>query len=175
MSDPTRPVETKPENDTAPQEQAGTKPEAQAETGDAGTGDTGPAKSSDKLEETTTKSGTPDGTKSPGALFDLDPKEEKKPAAPPKASSDASAGAKKVEAKKYEAGTEVRYQGHTMTLEKEMTAKEVLDWISEDDFPELAYEQVEMRYDKEKNRLVPVRQAQKKGARIEPARSRKNA
>lgn len=125
--------------------------------------------------------GAPAGTKSAAALFDLDPKEEKKeekkdekkpsakPAAKPAAkgaasgASKASANQKNVEPKKYPSGTEVRYQGHSLTLEKEMTAKEVLEWISEDDFPELAYEQVELRHDEKKNRLVPVCQAQKKG------------
>lgn len=104
----------------------------------------------------------PAGTKTPGALFDLDPKEEKKP--PQASAKKPAAGAASVNAPtKYPAGTEVRYQGHTLTLEKEMSAKEVLSWISEDDFPELAFEEVEMRHDKEKNRLVPVRKAQKKG------------
>ena len=46
-----------------------------------------------------------------------------------------------------------------------MSAKEVLDWMSDDDYPELKYEDTELRHDKEKNRLVVVRKAQKKGAR----------
>ena len=106
----------------------------------------------------------PAGTTTPGALFDLDPKEEKKPPAATTAANKPTGGKPSVNAPvKYPAGTEVRYQGHTLTLDKEMTAKEVLSWISEDDFPELAFEEVEMRHDKEKDRLVPVRKAQKKG------------
>ena len=46
-----------------------------------------------------------------------------------------------------------------------MSAKEVLDGRSEDDYPELKYEDTELRHDKEKNRLVVVRKAQKKGGR----------
>ena len=105
----------------------------------------------------------PAGTKTPGALFDLDPKEEKKPAAAAAEKKPANPKPSVNAPTKYPAGTEVRYQGHTLYLEKEMSAKEVLSWISEDDFPELAFEEVEMRHDKEKNRLVPVRKAQKKG------------
>ncbi|PLS84467.1 MAG: hypothetical protein CYG60_17830 [Actinobacteria bacterium] len=116
----------------------------------------------------------------PEALFDMPPKKpEAKPEAKPEkkqpekkqpekgkgatAGKNASQAAKATPTK-YPEGTEVRYQRHTLTLPKEMTAKEVLDWMSEDDFPELAFEETELRYDKEKNRLVPVRKAQKKGA-----------
>lgn len=163
MSDTTKTESTtSEENEQVPQDQVPPKAEDQAETSEAKTG-----KPTDEAGDATAATGPPAGTKSPGALFDLDPKEEKKPAPPAKTPAKTSANAsaaKKVEPKKYDAGTEVRYQGHTLTLEKEMTAKEVLDWISEDDFPELAYEQVELRHDKEKNRLIPVRQAQKKGA-----------
>ena len=124
--------------------------------------------------ETTAETAAPEppaGTTTPGVLFDLtSPEEKKKQAAEEKAQrarEQTERNRKKVapaaQPKKYEAGAEVRYQGHTLTLEKAMTAKEVLDWISEDDFPELAYEEVELRHDKEKNRLVPVRKAQKKG------------
>lgn len=106
----------------------------------------------------------PAGTTSPGALFDLtSPEETKKKAEEEKAEQHRKKVARAAQPAKYPTGTEVRYQGHTLTLGKEMTAKEVLDWISEDDFPELAYEDVELRHDKEKNRLVPVRKAQKKG------------
>lgn len=121
-----------------------------------------PAGTADTSQKTAKQ--PPAGTKTPGALFDLDPKEEKKPPAATTAANKPTGAKPSVNAPvKYPAGTEVRYQGHTLTLEKEMSAKEVLSWISEDDFPELAFEEVEMRHDKEKNRLVPVRKAQKKG------------
>jgi hypothetical protein len=115
--------------------------------------------------------GAPQGTMEPEALFDMTPKKpepekkqpEKKPAAG-SAAKKAATPAGSAAPTKYAEGTEVRYQRHTLTLPKEMTAKEVLDWMSEDDFPELAFEETELRYDKEKNRLVPVRKAQKKGA-----------
>ncbi len=118
-----------------------------------------------------TAQGAPQGTMEPQALFDMTPKKpepekkqpEKKPAAGEGAKKAPSPAAKTAPTK-YAEGTEVRYQRHTLTLPKEMTAKEVLDWMSEDDFPELAFEETELRYDKEKNRLVPVRKAQKKGA-----------
>ena len=83
-----------------------------------------------------------------------------KPEAKPGAKKGAGA---KTGPTKYPAGTEVRYQRHSLALPEEMTAKEVLDWLPEDDFPELAHEETELRHDKEKNRLVPVRKAQKKG------------
>lgn len=110
---------------------------------------------------------TPQGTTTTEALFELPPKpgkkkpEQTKQEAPKKAAGSAAA---KATPTKYPEGTKVRYQRHTLTLPKEMTAKEVLEWLSEDDFPELAYEETELRHDKEKNRLVPVRKAQKKGA-----------
>ncbi len=115
----------------------------------------------------------PEGTTTAGALFELEPTPEEKRAAQreaekkkaeERARAQKSAAATKAAPTKYREGTEVRYQRHTLTLPKEMTAKEVLDWLSEDDFPELAFEETELRHDKEKNRLVPVRKAQKKGA-----------
>ncbi len=114
----------------------------------------------------------PEGTTTAGALFELEPTPEEKRAAQREAKKKAEeraqaqrgAAATKAAPTKYREGTEVRYQRHTLTLPKEMTAKEVLDWLSEDDFPELAFEETELRHDKEKNRLVPVRKAQKKGA-----------
>ena len=119
-----------------------------------------PAGTADTAQKTANE--PPAGTKTPGALFDLDPKEEKKtPAAAAKKPTGDKPSVNAVT--KYSAGTEVRYQGHSLTLEKEMSAKEVLDWISEDHFPELAFEHPEITYDKEKNRLVPVRKSQKKG------------
>ncbi|QIN81086.1 hypothetical protein GBA65_21875 (plasmid) [Rubrobacter marinus] len=121
-----------------------------------------------------TAQGAPQGTMEPEALFDMTPKkpepEKKQPEKKqPEKGKGAAAGksaskATSASPTKYAEGTEVRYQRHTLTLPKEMTAKEVLDWMSEDDFPELKYEETELRYDKEKNRLVPVRKAQKKGA-----------
>jgi len=122
------------------------------------------------------ESGAPEGTTEPGALFDL--MGEGKPKKTADANADAKAkrgeqtsGSGKVQKKawakaepvRYKEGTEVRYQRHSLALPREMTAKEVLDWLSEDDFPELAYEETELRHDKEKDRLVPVRKAQKKG------------
>jgi len=118
-------------------------------------------------------SAPPEGTTTAGALFELEPTPEEKRAAQreaekkkaeERAQAHKSAAAAKAAPTKYREGTEVRYQRHTLTLPKEMTAKEVLDWLSEDDFPELAFEETELRHDKEKNRLVPVRKAQKKGA-----------
>lgn len=117
--------------------------------------------------------GAPQGTTTADTLFDMTPKkpepekkqaEKKQPAASGGAAKKAGSPAAKAAPTKYPEGTEVRYQRHTLTLPKEMTAKEVLDWMSEDDFPELAFEETELRYDKEKGRLVPVRKAQKKGA-----------
>ena len=115
--------------------------------------------------------GAPQGTTAPEALFDLTPtkpkpekKAEQKPAAAKGAAKKAAPQAGAAAPTKYPEGTEVRYQRHTLTLPKEMTAKQVLDWMSEDDFPELAFEETELRHDKEKGRLVPVRKAQKKGA-----------
>lgn len=106
----------------------------------------------------------PQGTTTAGALFELPPKQERKPERDKREQKKGAATAPKAGPTKYPEGTEVRYQRHTLTLPKEMTAKEVLDWMSEDDFPELAFEETELRHDKEKNRLVPVRKAQKKGA-----------
>jgi hypothetical protein len=116
-----------------------------------------------------TAQGAPQGTMEPEALFDMTPKKPEPEKKQPEKGKGATAGknasqAAKTAPTKYPEGTEVRYQRHTLTLTKEMTAKEVLDWMSEDDFPELAFEETELRYDKEKNRLVPVRKAQKKGA-----------
>ena len=119
-----------------------------------------------------TAAAPPEGTTTAGALFELEPTPEEKRAAQreaekkkaeERAQAQKSAAATKAAPTKYREGTEVRYQRHTLTLPKEMTAKEVLDWLSEDDFPELAFEETELRHDKEKNRLVPVRKAQKKG------------
>lgn len=131
------------------------------------------------------KTESPQGTTTPAALFDLTSPAEKKQLEKDKKEREAKERAEKTRAeyaKKnpagaansqpktppapptvYKAGTTVRYLGHSLTLEKNMTAEETLAWISEDDFPELAHEEVEMRYDKDKNRLVPVRRAQKKG------------
>jgi hypothetical protein len=113
-----------------------------------------------------TAQGAPQGTMEPQALFDMTPKKPEPEKKQPEKKPAAGSAAKKAPTPptKYAEGTEVRYQRHTLILPKEMTAKEVLDWMSEDDFPELAFEETELRYDKEKNRLVPVRKAQKKGA-----------
>ena len=109
--------------------------------------------------------GNPEGTTTPGALFDMAPKPEKKDE-PKKAAAQAKPAAGRTPAAptKYPEGTEVRYGRETVHLPKEMTTKEVLDWMAEDDFPELKYEETEARHDKHKNRLVVVRRAQKKGA-----------
>ena len=108
----------------------------------------------------------PAGTTTPGALFDMAP--EKAPTKPGSGKGGQGASTKaapRTEPQKYPEGTEVRYGRETVHLPKEMSAKEVLDWMSEDDYPELKYEDTELRHDKEKNRLVVVRKAQKKGAR----------
>ncbi|MDP9477494.1 MAG: hypothetical protein M3R38_17720, partial [Actinomycetota bacterium] len=104
-----------------------------------------------------TAQGAPQGTMEPEAFFDMTPKKpeakpEKKPTAAVSAGAKGKGGAAgksasqpaKASPTKYPEGTEVRYQRHTLTLPKEMTAKEVLDWMSEDDFPELAFEETEL-------------------------------
>jgi len=107
----------------------------------------------------------PAGTTTPGALFDMAPTKPEPKKGPSGAGQPAMAAAKaRPEPEKYPEGTEVRYGREKVTLPKEMTAKEVLDWLAEDDYPELKYEETEVRHDKEKNRLVVVRKAQKKGA-----------
>lgn len=72
---------------------------------------------------------------------------------------------KKAEPKTYAEGTELKYSGHTRELPREMSEKEILEWLSEDDFPELSPERAEIRHDKDKDRLVPVLKAHKKGAK----------
>ncbi len=113
---------------------------------------------------------TPAGTTTPGALFDMAPKEPapKKPRPSSAAEAPAKAPAKavaKTAPERYAEGTEVRYGREIVHLPKEMTAREVLDWMGEDDYPELKYEETELRHDREKNRLVVLRKAQKKGFR----------
>ncbi|MEW6635351.1 MAG: Mov34/MPN/PAD-1 family protein [Actinomycetota bacterium] len=83
-------------------------------------------------------------------------KEEKKP------EQKKPAAAKKPEPKKYPAGVEVHYSGHKKALPHEMTQAEVFEFL-EDDFPELSADRAELRHDEEKNRLVPVLKAHKKG------------
>ncbi len=122
-----------------------------------------PAKEAPETKKDTND--TPAGTTTPGALFDMSPvkpetaKEKPKAAA---ASATASVGAKTPT--RYEEGTEVRYGREKLTLPKEMTAKDVLDWMSDDDYPELKYEEARVEYDKDKKRLVVVRKAQTKSA-----------
>lgn len=112
--------------------------------------------------QTADQGAAPAGTSTPGALFDLAPK---KPGPKPAARADSQPKtAARPEPQKYAEGTEVRYGREKVHLPKEMTSKEVLEWMAEDDYPELRYEETELRHDKEKNRLVVVRKAQKKGA-----------
>ncbi len=107
----------------------------------------------------------PAGTTTPRALFDMSPTEPEPKQGPGGAGQPAKGAAKaRTEPEKYPEGTEVRYGRERVALPREMTAKEVLDWMAEDDYPELKYEETEVRHDKEKNRLVVVRKAQKKGA-----------
>lgn len=108
---------------------------------------------------------TPQGTKAPEALFDMTPTKPGPPKAAPRPAASAAA-TKKPEPKpekRFKEGTEVRYQRHTMILPKEMTVSEVIKWMGEDEFPEIVYEDVELRHDEQKNRIVPVKTAQKKG------------
>ena len=112
---------------------------------------------------------TPQGTKAPDALFDMSPTKPEPAKARTAAgatTTPAKAPVKKPEpkpVKKFKEGTEVRYQRHTMVLPKEMTVSEVIAWLGEDEFPEIVYEDVELRHDEQKNRIVPVKTAQKKG------------
>jgi len=116
-----------------------------------------------KTPEGTTQ-GTPQGAESAEDLFDLmgdegkkhKKKEEKKP-------EQKHPAAKKPEPRRFPEGVEVRYSGHRRALPREMTEAEVFEFL-EDDFPELSAERAELRYDAEKNRLVPVLKAHKKGA-----------
>ena len=112
---------------------------------------------------------TPQGTKAPEALFDMSPTKPEPPKAAPRPGASAvvsAAATKKPEPKpekRFKEGTEVRYQRHTMVLPREMTVSEVIAWMGEDEFPEIVYEDVELRHDEQKNRIVPVKTAQKKG------------
>ena len=111
----------------------------------------------------------PAGTAAPAALFDMAPQTQKKddPKKGTAGSGGPNARAKpgtRPEPTKYAEGTEIRYGREKLTLPREMTAREALAWLAEDDFPELKYEaEAKVVYDKDKNRLVVTREAQKKG------------
>lgn len=151
---------TDPRDASTPIEEPGGE-ERQAENETAHASGTEKTDAEKTETENAAPAGAPAGTTTPGALFDMAPKKPE-PAAAPKP----NAGAKSTprpEPKKYAAGTEVRYGRERVSLPREMSAKEVLDWMSEDDYPELRYEESDLRHDKDKNRLVVVRRAQKKG------------
>lgn len=130
------------------------------------TANTGAAADAKTEQEGAAPAPAPAGTTTPGALFDMAPeKAAAKPGAGKGGQGASPKAVPKAEPQKYPEGTEVRYGRETVHLPNEMSAKEVLDWMSEDDYPELKYEDTELRHDKEKNRLVVVRKAQKKGGR----------
>ena len=111
----------------------------------------------------------PAGTAAPAALFDMAPQTQKKED-PNRGAAGSGGGAARAkpgtrpEPTKYAEGTEIRYGREKLNLPKEMTAREALAWLAEDDFPELKYEsEAKIVYDKDKNRLVVTREAQKKG------------
>lgn len=115
----------------------------------------------------------PAGTTSPSTLFGSDELEEMKSEEQRK--KDAEEDEKKKDREKrqeaakqtgaektYPAGTEFRYSGHTKVLEEDMTETKIFEWVA-DDFPEIEKGRHTLRYDKDKGRLVPIPQAQKKG------------
>lgn len=144
------------------QNQAGDRAEEKnAETPAGGSSDSAPASASGSAPAEAPAE-APAGTTTPQALFDMAPKKKEEPKKPA-----AGAGTKtpaRPEPQKYPEGYEVRYGREAVHLPKEMTPREVLAWMGEDDYPELKYEEVEVRHDKDKNRLVVVRKAQKKGS-----------
>ncbi len=127
-----------------------------------------PAKEAPEQEAPEAKKGgddVPAGTTTPGALFDLSPvKPEPDKEKPKTATASATTPVAAKTTTRYEEGTEVRYGREKLTLPKEMTAKEVLDWMGDDDYPELKYEESRVEYDKDKKRLVVVRKAQTKSS-----------
>ncbi len=161
------------EETTNPRTTESELPEDTKNTQDQAGAETGAQAEPEEKSPETPQAPPPAGTTTPQALFDLAPKKKEEPK---KAATGNPAGAKagtetsaRPEPQKYAEGTEVRYGRERVVLPKEMTAQEVLAWMGEDDYPELKYEEVEVRHDKEKNRLVIVRKAQKKGSGCGPA------
>lgn len=108
------------------------------------------------------------GTESAGDLFDALPEAERDKHRPKKEESrsqqnKASPNAQKGSVQtKYPEGAEFRYAGHSIYLPREMIEREVFEHVA-DSFPELESGKNGLRYDKDKNRIVPTEKAQKKG------------
>lgn len=128
-------------------------------------------------QEETSQQGTPEpndqeppaGTTTPSTLFGSHELEEMKSEEQKKKDAEETEKKKRQEAAKqtgaektYPAGTEFRYSGHTKVLEEDMTETKIFEWVA-DDFPEIEKVRHTLRYDKDKGRLVPIPQAQKKG------------
>lgn len=111
----------------------------------------------------------PDETSTPDALFGSREMEQMKSEQARQKERDeekkrqAAAASKDAQADAvYPAGTELRYAGHSRTYEADISSSEIFDDIA-DDFPEIDPKKFTLRYDKDKGRVVPIPNAQKKG------------